>query len=927
MPTHRIRSFLQSPPRRISILYGPGIEDTFISGDLQELSFEQSLLAALKESGIRRVAFTAPHKPVFFLDDESRQLTFGGADPNPDQGAADPASEMVFLNGGPLQRRLLIHPGAPGGPSGGMGDAHAIRTLDALMREAQTPTALVFLQAESLIRHFQDIRILSGIIGEWARLPRANPNRALFCFSADRYNDLLTISQSLPVPELRTFISRNPQRPDDDRCVFHVGYPDAQEILNLLSCCVHYGGLQIEENDLPRLAGWMSAEGALVNEWAQKLNTLTRLNLNIAVKRGWFSATRDKDQTLEEQFEQLAGLKQVKEKIFELAAWLNLEQQRAKTTRRRSAPPNLHMIFYGNPGTGKTTIARMFGEILHELGYLRRGHLVEVTARDLIADHVGGTALKTHIAVDRALDGVLFIDEAYVLTDNESGSFGKEALDALLTRMEDERGKLVVIAAGYPEKMQNFRRANPGLSRRFPAENMLHFEDFSPDELWSILERFLESRRLRPDEPTRRALQQILQAMWEKRDASFGNAGEMRNLAESLDRRRAMRLAKKDPHTGRPDRQAPLLLEDIPESYRRFLPPEIPPVEQALGELDHLVGLEPVKVFLTDLANRIQLERLRKDQLPNYSTGSALRHLVFMGNPGTGKTTVARLVGKMYRSLGLLTSGHCVEVSRADLVAGYVGQTAIKTMKCVERALDGVLFIDEAYSLLSGGENDFGKEAVDTLVKAIEDYKNRLVVILAGYSKEINRLIQSNPGLRSRFAAPLNFPDLSGGQMAALLASLAEKEMYTLPEPVKQLALESLLSRQQAAPATFGNAREVFDLFDQMKTNLARRVMRAMQHGKEPALSSQWIAFAESDVPDPLYMVQLPSFTISWKDSSSERAGGPAGNPTNATPAYPTPPVEFRAAGDTIPSAPGDPDDPPSPPTPERSRWLHSNTG
>ncbi|NPV75455.1 MAG: AAA family ATPase [Anaerolineae bacterium] len=927
MPTHRIRSFFQSPLRRISILYGPGIEDTFISEDLQELSFEQSLLSTLKENGVRRVVFTAPHKPFFFLDDESRQLTFRESDPGLNQGATDPTSEMVFLNGGPLQRRLLIHPGASTAPSGGMGDAHAIRTLDALMRDAQTPTALVFLQAESLIRHFQDIRILSGIIGEWARLPRANPNRALFCFSADRYNDLLTISQSLPVPELRTFIGRNPQHLDDDRCVFHVGYPDSQEILNLLASYAHYDGLQIVNSDLPRLAAWMSAEGVLVNEWAQKLNHLAYLNLEIAVKRGWFSATRNTNQTLEEQFEQLTGLKQVKEKIFELAAWLNLEQQRSQTSRIHSAPPNLHMIFYGNPGTGKTTVARMFGEILHELGYLRRGHLVEVTARDLIADHVGGTALKTHAAVDRALDGVLFIDEAYVLTDNESGSFGQEALDALLTRMEDERGKLVVIAAGYPEKMRNFRRANPGLSRRFPAENMLYFEDFSPDELWLILERFLKSRRLRPDEPTMRALKQILQAMWEKRDASFGNAGEMRNLAESLDRRRAMRLANKAAHAGRSERQAPLILEDIPEHYHRFLPPEIPPVEQALGELDRLVGLEPVKLFLADLINRIQLERLRKDQLPDYSTGSALRHLVFMGNPGTGKTTVARLVGKIYRSLGLLTSGHCIEVSRADLVAGYVGQTAIKTMKCVERALDGVLFVDEAYSLLSGGENDFGKEAVDTLVKAIEDYKNRLVVILAGYSKEMNRLIQSNPGLRSRFAAPLTFPDLSGDQMAELLTSLAEKEMYTLPEPVKRLAVESLLSRRQALPETFGNAREVLDLFDQMKTSLARRVMLAMRQGKEPVLPSQWIAFIEEDVPDPLYPVQLPSFAISWKDSNFAQPPGLARTPTSAPLAFPTPPEEFRAAGDTIPSAPGDPDDPPSPPVLEKSRWPGSNKG
>lgn len=924
MATHRIFSFSQSPARRISILYGPGIEDTYISSDLQEFNFEQALLAALKENGVGRVIFTAPHKPLFFLDEESRQLTLNTASPGAAAGRSIPDSQMVFLNGGPLQRRLLIHPNLSANPSGGMGDVHAIRTLDTLMRDVQTPTTLVFLQAESLLRHYQDLRILSGIIGEWARLPRANPNRAIFCFSADRYNDLHALSQSLPVPEIKTYIARTPQRLKEESCVFNIGYPDAQEIYDLISCFIRFNKLRAEETDLPRLAQWMSAEGILINEWAERLSSVTKLNLETAAKRGWFTSIRNRDQTLEEQFDRLVGLKKVKDKIYELSAWLSLEQERSKNPRRRTAPPNLHMIFYGNPGTGKTTVARMFGEILHELGYLRRGHLVEVTARDLIADHVGGTALKTHAAVDRALDGVLFLDEAYILTEHEIGSFGKEALDALLTRMEDERGKLVVIAAGYPEKMQNFRRANPGLGRRFPAENMLVFEDFTPEELQSILEQFLEARRLQPDGKTRRALEQIIRTMWEKRDANFGNAGEMRNLSESLDRRRAMRLAAKETSKNDP-RQEALVFEDIPEYYRRFLPPQIPPVEQVLDELNSLVGLEPVKQYLTDLISRSQLERLRKDQNPKYSGAPALRHLVFVGNPGTGKTTVARLVGKVFQSLGLLTGGHCVEVSRPDLVAGFVGQTAIKTMKCIERALDGVLFIDEAYSLLSGGEDDFGREALDTLVKAIEDNKNRLVVILAGYSKEIARLIQSNPGLRSRFAAPLVFPDLSGGQMEELLKTLSEKEWYRLSPHVNQLAVESLLSRQQANPTTFGNAREVIDLFDQMKTNLARRVMRDLQQTQSPDFSLQSLAFTEEDVPDPLYMMQIPSLSISWKNHPSEKTTiekqtASEEFPTGGTPVFPTQPAIFQVSGDTIPSVPDDPGDLPSPRVPGKSR-------
>ncbi|MCC6147791.1 MAG: AAA family ATPase [Anaerolineaceae bacterium] len=920
MSTHRIAAFFRTPAKRLAILYGPGIEDTFVGGDLQEMRFEEALLAALQAGGVRRTVFFAPHKPLFFLDDDSRRLTFGEAASVPQ--SASPAGEMVFLSGGPLQRRLLIRPeGAVSRAETGMGDVHAIRSLDAIMRDVTGPPgAVVFLQAESLLRHFQDPRTLSGVIGEWARLPRDNPNRCIFCFSADGYDDLAKIATALPVPEIRTMIARGSPRTGEGTAVFHVGYPDAQEMRSLLTLYASCGDMQVSPHEIPKLAGWMSAEGLSVNAWAARLNGLETLDSAAATRAGWFSAVRHPDESLEEQFNRLTGLHEVKEKVFEIAAWLEMEKKRPRSAARRAAPPNLHMIFLGNPGSGKTTVARMFGEILHELGYLQRGHLVEVTGRDLIADHVGGTALKTHAVIDQALDGVLFIDEAYTLTEHEGGGFGRQALEALLTRMEDERGRLVVIAAGYQEKMRTFRSANPGLQRRFPLENIIEFPDFSPEELWEILNRFLRSRHLSPDEETADALQKILKAMWAQRDAAFGNAGEMRNLAEALDRRKALRLAKARALTARTAVQGDLTLEDIPESYRRWLPRQDQNLNAALAELDDLIGLEPVKGFLSGLASRIQLERLRSTRRVNPTPGVGLRHLVFAGSPGTGKTTVARLVGKIYCSLGLLPGGHCVEVSRADLVAGYVGQTALKTMRCVERALDGVLFIDEAYSLLNGGENDFGKEALDTLVKAMEDHKDRLVVILAGYSREIDQLIQSNPGLRSRFAEPLIFPGLTDEQMEALLHTLVEKEQYILPPPVATGAIAALAARRQAAPESFGNARAVIDLFDQMKTNLARRVMHALQQcggGQPDEILS---VFREEDVPEPVYAVPWSAF------QTGPRALPPEGI-TNWKRAARAQPEGFQADGDTTPSVPGGHDDPPAPPVLERYQSPNPSTG
>lgn len=240
------------------------------------------------------------------------------------------------------------------------------------------------------------------------------------------------------------------------------------------------------------------------------------------------------------------------------------------------------------------------------------------------------------------------------------------------------------------------------------------------------------------------------------------------------------------------------------------LPPERP-AEEILAELDELVGLERVKTEVRRLTSLLRVQQLRADHdLPVIETS---RHLVFVGNPGTGKTTVARLLSELYRSLGVVTRGHLVETDRADLVAGFVGQTAAKTQAVLESAMGGTLLIDEAYALARGGDNDFGREAVDTLVKFMEDHRDDLAVVVAGYPDEMSELIDSNPGLESRFARTIEFPDYTTDELIAIFGLIAGSREYRLaPQAADRLAA---VIEAEPRGRGFGNARFVRNVFEQ----------------------------------------------------------------------------------------------------------------
>ncbi|MCX6150103.1 MAG: AAA family ATPase [Ignavibacteriales bacterium] len=521
----------------------------------------------------------------------------------------------------------------------------------------------------------------------------------------------------------------------------------------------------------------------------------------------------------------MVGMENIKKEIDELVKIAKYYSQQGEDLRNKFSS---HIVFLGNPGTGKTTVARIFSEIYSAIGILSKGHLVEADRQGLVASYVGQTAKQTTELINKAIGGTLFIDETYSLAkkDEGKGDFGQEAIDTLLKRMEDDRGKFLVIAAGYTDEMKSFLESNPGLQSRF--NKTFFFEDYSPDELLKITENELAAKGLKLNEECFEPLKKYYNELYRNRDKTFGNARLVRNMTETVIRNQLLRIVAEAGTENQTAESTEIIIKDIEDiisfkKEKKFVKVEGDSklLDLHLIELQELTGLETVKKSVEKLINSLKVTQLRQQR--GLSIIEKNLHSVFTGNPGTGKTTVARLLSKIYKEMGLLEKGHLVEVKRSDLVAGYQGQTAIKTEKIIKQALGGTLFIDEAYTL-SRGSSDFGQEAIDTLIKEMEDNRDKFLVIVAGYPDEMNIFLNSNPGLQSRFSNYFKFEDYTSRQLLEIAAAIALNNGYRLDEGALQFLLEIFSNLYLKRNKTFGNARTARNILYEAISNQEERI-------------------------------------------------------------------------------------------------------
>lgn len=807
--------------------------DVFCGEGLIPVSLREELCMHLRRQGFDAVIFFDSSNVVYCYDTGSMAVLREGraapAQSRPARRAASPIMEQSLFGRRTRRRSQSAGAEAPTGPApdslnmGRLYTAQAWDRIRRLMANEELRIAFVFANADSMVRTFPDDMLQH--LEELSAARMENQSIAIYIFAQNTLENLEATSRN-GSPAWRTFaeavlLPRVAGTDPELNSVLQLGAPNAAEIRNLLNW------MRLREEDpLPVFnLGELAEEMAV---WcANRRWTLNRLRMALedfrrahpgqrACMENWqqiIGAPREPSAL--ETLDNMIGIEPVKRRIharFDLAN-MNGERQTFSGSASRLAPPEraanrvlgheLNVALMGGPGTGKTTIARLLGRLYRDSGSLTRGHLIETTAGDIVGTHVGEAANNIRRLVTQALGGVLYIDEAYALVENDD-PFGQQAVDQLVAEMSRHEGEFAVVLAGYPQPMRALLDSNDGLDRRFPERWEL--PDYDSGEMRQLLLRFAEAAgvELSPSltEPTRRddgsmrsMLDDFCEAWPDSKVGRWQNAGEVQTLIADMRKNHAMRMRGEDA----PDSRLSEL--DIPRNLQYCLAPRSRKLAEALAAIDGIIGLRNVKAFLNKLANDTTWNISEQSEVPNY---------VFAGPPGTGKTHVARLLSDILYLLGVIRRRRVVERKAADFLQSDNPERLLT--ETVEEAAGGVCFIDECHQLMDSAA---GRGVLRALVPLAEDHRRDTCFILAGYHDEMKRMFDgADAGLLRRFPAKghIRFVDYTARELTQILEQFARQQ--------GQICTQGYLDRTEAAleryltnrPQNFGNAGFVRDV-------------------------------------------------------------------------------------------------------------------
>ena len=495
------------------------------------------------------------------------------------------------------------------------------------------------------------------------------------------------------------------------------------------------------------------------------------------------------------KMDELVGLETVKEEFrnfyrMQVAGLVDQENMR------------YHMVFSGNPGTGKTTVARLTADLFYRMGIIKTNKLVTAKPCDLVSEWIGGTGTKAMDVIQRAYNGVLFIDEAYGFANMDRG---QELLNILLQEMENNSHKLVVILAGYTDEMRELMKANPGIGSRIGQE--LFFDDYTVAELKQIFLQMCKIDGFTLDPAAEDELDDCIHALMTRE--FFGNARDIRNMLQDL--KEAWSEDYYNAYVANDREEVDVEREFKPHHFVKIMPPK------KEVSIQDLIGLDVMKQKLETFKRQaLYLKHLKEKGFTNLTDFSL--HMIFTGNPGTGKTTVAKLIADDLYSIGMLKTNRLVVAERKDLV-GIYGDTAQKTADVIRKAAGGVLFIDEAYAL-SGNRNG-SNECIEVLLTAMEEHKSDTVFIFAGYINEMQEFLASNPGIQSRIGYTFHFEDYDPEDLAKMYQEKMKKIGFVVAEDVIEKIREIMEYFQ--AVKNFGNGRFVNHVVHQ---TISQRALR-----------------------------------------------------------------------------------------------------